>query len=110
MRDTGEGGGAGREVSSNPTRSVPDWRITMPLAHASPRCGARTRAGIPCKGPAMPTGRCRMHGGASPGAPRGTGNGMWKHGMRSTATIERRRKVTGEARRIRSEIRELTRR
>ena len=28
----------------NPARRLPDWRITMPLAHASPRCGARTRA------------------------------------------------------------------
>jgi len=33
----------------------------------APRCGARTRAGTPCKGPAMPNGRCRMHGGASTG-------------------------------------------
>jgi hypothetical protein len=32
------------------------------------RCGARTRAASqPCKGPAMPNGRCRMHGGASTG-------------------------------------------
>jgi hypothetical protein len=45
----------------------PDWRITMPLAHASPRCGARTRACTPCRSPAMPNGRCRMHGGASTG-------------------------------------------
>ena len=51
----------------NPMRSVPDWRKTLPLAHASPRCGARTRAATPCKGPAMAAGRCRMHGGASTG-------------------------------------------
>ena len=51
----------------NPMRSVPDWHITMPFAHASPRCGARTRASTPCKGPTMPNGRCRMHGGASTG-------------------------------------------
>jgi hypothetical protein len=51
----------------NPVRSVPDWRITIPLAHASPRCGAHTRTGMACKGPAMPNGRCRMHGGASTG-------------------------------------------
>lgn len=31
------------------------------------RCGAQTRAGQPCKGPAMTNGRCRMHGGASTG-------------------------------------------
>lgn len=30
-------------------------------------CGARTRAGHPCKGPAMANGRCRMHGGPSTG-------------------------------------------
>ena len=34
--------------------------------NAAPRCGAKTRAGSPCKGPAMPNGRCRMHGGATP--------------------------------------------
>lgn len=34
---------------------------------AAPRCGARTRPGTPCQGPAMPNGRCRMHGGASTG-------------------------------------------
>ena len=33
----------------------------------APRCGARTRAGCPCRGPAMKNGRCRMHGGASTG-------------------------------------------
>jgi hypothetical protein len=31
-----------------------------------PKCGATTRRGTPCRGPAMANGRCRMHGGASP--------------------------------------------
>ena len=35
--------------------------------NAAPRCGAKTRAGHPCKSPAMKNGRCRMHGGASTG-------------------------------------------
>jgi hypothetical protein len=35
--------------------------------NAAPRCGARTRARHPCRSPAMPNGRCRMHGGASTG-------------------------------------------
>ena len=55
---------------------------------AAPRCGARTRRGRACQGPAMPNGRCRMHGGASTG-PR-TPEGLercrrarWKHGARS---------------------------
>jgi hypothetical protein len=29
----------------------------------APRCGAKTRSGKPCHSPAMPNGRCRMHGG-----------------------------------------------
>ena len=35
--------------------------------NAAPRCGAKTRLGCPCKGPAMANGKCRMHGGASTG-------------------------------------------
>ncbi len=33
----------------------------------APRCGARTRQGTACQAPAMPNGRCRMHGGKSTG-------------------------------------------
>ena len=33
----------------------------------APRCGARNRHGASCKGPAMPNGRCRLHGGLSTG-------------------------------------------
>ena len=32
-------------------------------------CGAKTRSGAPCKNAAMSNGRCRMHGGTSPGRP-----------------------------------------
>jgi len=45
----------------------------------SRRCGAKTRTGTPCRSPAMPNGRCRMHGGKSTGAPKGNKN-AWKHG------------------------------
>jgi hypothetical protein len=31
------------------------------------RCGAKTRTGTPCRRPAMPNGRCRLHGGLSTG-------------------------------------------
>ena len=61
--------------------------------HRSPRCGARTRRETACRSPAMANGRCRMHGGTSPGAPRGNGNAL-KHGRHSaTATAERRELV-----------------
>jgi hypothetical protein len=38
-------------------------------ANAAPRCGARSkRTGKPCRGAAMPNGRCKLHGGKSTGA------------------------------------------
>lgn len=33
----------------------------------APRCGAMNRRGTPCQCPAMPNGRCRLHGGLSTG-------------------------------------------
>ena len=65
---------------------------TNDQAHAPSRCGAKTRAGAPCKTPPVRgRTRCRMHGGMSPGAPKGNRN-AWKHGLRSaTAVAERRR-------------------
>jgi hypothetical protein len=60
--------------------------------HLSSRCGARTRSGSPCRSPAMPNGRCRMHGGPSPGAPKGNKR-AFKHGRYSTEAIARRREV-----------------
>lgn len=45
------------------------------------RCGARARTtGKPCKNWAMPNGRCRMHGGKSPG---GIASPSFKHGRYS---------------------------
>jgi hypothetical protein len=49
--------------------------------------------GKPCQSPAMPNGRCRMHGGLSPGAPKGNKNGL-KHGRYSAEAIARRRKIS----------------
>jgi hypothetical protein len=43
------------------------WSRNLALAHAGPRCGARTRAGLPCKAQAMRNGRCYRHGGPSTG-------------------------------------------
>ena len=50
-------------------------------------CGAKTRDGSPCKSrPVTGRKRCRMHGGTSPGAPKGNRN-AWRHGERSAAQI-----------------------
>ncbi len=56
------------------------------------RCGAKTRRGTPCQSPAMPNGRCRMHGGKSPGAPKGNRN-AWKHGHYSAEASSMRQLV-----------------
>lgn len=50
------------------------------------QCGAKTRAGGTCKAPAMPNGRCRVHGGASTGPRNQRGNtNAVKHGFYSDA-------------------------
>jgi hypothetical protein len=46
---------------------------------AAPRCGARTRAGGSCQQPAMPNGRCRLHGGKSTGARTEAGRERLRH-------------------------------
>jgi hypothetical protein len=56
------------------------------------RCGAHNRAGQPCQCPATRGRmRCRIHGGVSPGAPRGEGNGNFKNGYWTTEAVEERR-------------------
>ena len=62
-------------------------RNTAPML-ASPRCGAKTRAGIPCQSPAVQgKRRCRMHGGAKgSGAPKGNHNAL-KHGTYTRAAL-----------------------
>ena len=74
--------------------------------HRSPRCGARTRKGNPCRSPAMANGRCRMHGGKSPGAPRGNGNAL-KHGRYSATAIAERRELAVLIRSMRKLVAEV---
>jgi hypothetical protein len=62
--------------------------------HRSSRCGALTRGASRCRSPAMPNGRCRMHGGLSPGAPKGNKN-AFRHGRYTAGAIARRREVSG---------------
>jgi hypothetical protein len=75
------GGHEMEKQSDNPMQSK------VARLHLASRCGARTRSGKPCQSPGMPNGRCRMHGGGSPGAPKGNRN-AWKHGARSAAAME----------------------
>ncbi|HMO31052.1 HGGxSTG domain-containing protein [Enterovirga sp.] len=73
----------------------------------SPRCGARTRSGSPCRQAAMPNGRCRIHGGKSPGAPRGSANGLYRHGRFTCEAIETRRMLNRMVREMRALAREI---
>jgi hypothetical protein len=100
MAGSAPGHDAEREAGKKPMH-----RGTGPLRNGNPRgnpnlaprCGARTRAGCPCKAPALRGRlRCRMHGGASTG-PR-TEAGMarlraarTRHGFYSAASLARRR-------------------
>ena len=58
----------------------------------APRCGAKTRRGTGCEAPAMPNGRCRLHGGKSTGPRTEAGRERARrnrlvHGLRSAEVI-----------------------
>ena len=73
----------------------------------SPRCGARTRNGSPCRSAAMPNGRCRMHGGTSPGAPKGNRN-AFKHGHYTAEAIASRREIVKLLRDARALVKQVS--
>ncbi len=55
-------------------------------------CGARTRAGTECRRlPISGRTRCRLHGGLSPGAPKGAKNGRFTTGDWTAEAIEERK-------------------
>jgi hypothetical protein len=56
----------------------------MPRTH----CGAKTRVGGSCRQPAMPNGRCRLHGGKSLS---GAAHGRFKHGFYTKESIAMRK-------------------
>jgi hypothetical protein len=65
------------------------------------RCGAKTRSGGRCRSWGMKNGRCRMHGGTNPGAPKGNKN-AWKHGLRSAAYLAQRKLLASMMREVRA--------
>jgi ribosomal protein L32 len=100
------------KTRKNPVHRLPDWRLTLPLAQACPRCGARTRNGQPCKSPAMSNGRCRMHGGTSTGprTPEGLDRlrrARTKHGLYSAEHRELMREVRLLTKKARQTIEKL---
>lgn len=89
-------------------------RVSTPLHNFgsmadSLRCGAKARAGTPCRAPAV-TGkkRCRMHGGAAgSGAPKGDQNAL-KSGLYTREMIEARRKLAQLMREARATLRDMS--
>jgi uncharacterized protein YjcR len=49
----------------------------------------------------MPNGRCRLHGGPSPGAPKGNKNAL-KHGRYTAEAVASRREVSALIRAMRA--------
>jgi hypothetical protein len=95
-------------MTHDPMRQADIERQLANLAKAR-RCGARTRAGHPCRQAAV-TGRarCRMHGGArGSGGPRGNRNGNFKHGIWTRGHVETRRAVRAQIREIRGLLRAI---
>src|SRR5215831_13561981 len=93
-----------REPLNAPLEREPIDRMRARLeallkANAAPRCGARSkRTGKPCRGAAMPNGRCKLHGGKSTGprTPEGLERSMranWKHGYYSREAKAERSRV-----------------
>ena len=79
---------------------------------AAPRCGAQTRAGCPCRQPAMASpgggrGRCRLHGGKSTGARTEAGLARVRanrlvHGARTAEIIDLRAAAARHGRTLRT--------
>ena len=93
-------------MTGNPEEHGPEIPRRGALRHgnppgdpwSAPRCGAKTRRGTPCGCPAIRgRRRCRLHGGRSPGAPKGNRHG-WKHGRRSAAAVAERKRRAAAAR------------
>ena len=85
---TSQGGGGGRGKFGD----QPMGHRSLVHVGSTSRCGAKTRAGTACQSPpVVDRKRCRLHGGLSPGAPRGTRNGNYRRGDWTTEAIEERR-------------------
>jgi hypothetical protein len=87
--------GSGAAVESVSCSTDTDQRLkALALARSAPRCGARarTRGGAPCQAPAIANGRCRMHGGKSPGPGRWENHHSFRTGEYTIEAIAYRRR------------------
>jgi glucans biosynthesis protein len=100
-----------RQRSTARTRWGRKNPINRPLSDAShvSRCGAKTRAGTPCKSaPVRGRRRCRFHGGLSPSSPRGSRNGHYTNGDGRSRNFAARQRLTERCGRLgRFEVKRL---
>ena len=77
-----------------------------------PKCNAKTRQGTVCqKSPLRGKKRCRLHGGLSTGPRTAEGKARiaathYKHGKRSKAFTEMRKKIWAELREVEARMRD----
>jgi hypothetical protein len=92
-------------MTHDPMRQADIARRLAKLAKAR-RCGAKTRAGHPCRQAAVrERSRCRRHGGAKgSGGPRGDRNGNFKQGLYTREAETIRRAVRSNLREIKALI------
>ena len=80
-----------KKAKDNPADRLPDWRATLPLAQAAPRCGARNRAGNPAGHPPCQMGDARCTGARAPDRGRRRGWNECDGRRRSMVCIRPRR-------------------
>jgi hypothetical protein len=90
--------GAPSRRRDRPQRARPDAAAVARML-ASPRCGARTRSGAPCRAPAVAgKARCRKHGGAAGSGGQAGNANAWKDGFYSAEEKAQRRRIMDFAR------------
>lgn len=79
-------------MSKNKIQHQVPWKLGLIAANQAPRCQARRKYdGNRCQAPAVTNKRvCRIHGGASPGAPKGNQNALTTGFHTARAKAERR--------------------
>jgi hypothetical protein len=90
-------------MTHDPMRQADVARRLANMAKAR-RCGAKTRAGHPCRQAAVrDRTRCRMHGGANgSGGPRGNRNGNFKYGLYTRENQSMRKVMRAQVREIKA--------
>jgi hypothetical protein len=81
-------------------------------ANSAARCGAKRRDSGSCRQPAMPNGRCRLHGGKSTGPTTREGlersrKANWRHGHYSAKAKQERVEARIEMSTLREMLKQL---